>query len=58
MKKEKKNYDVNIDMKWSMDYTVKANSMAEAKKIAWERFKNNPPKSCFEILADRDRGEG
>lgn len=54
MKKEKENYNVNIDMKWSMDYTVKANSMAEAKKIAWEKFKNNPPKSCFEILADRE----
>lgn len=54
MKKAKKGYTVNIDMKWSKDYTVKANSLAEAKKIAWDKFKSNPPKSCFEILADRE----
>lgn len=50
--KKKKTYSVNIDMKWSQDYMVRATTIAEAKKIAWERFKKNPPKGLFELLAD------
>lgn len=50
--KKKKTYSVNIDMKWSKDVTVRAFTQAEAKKIAWERFKKNPPKWLFELLAD------
>ncbi len=52
MKKKKSKYEVNIDMKWSIDYTVNAVSMAEAKKKAWEIFKKRPPKLCFEILGE------
>ena len=33
--KAKKTYEVNIDMKWSKDYKIKATSAAEAKRIAW-----------------------
>lgn len=50
--KKKKTYSVNIDMKWSHDSTVRASTLAEAKKIAWERFKKHPPKGLFELLAD------
>lgn len=53
MRKIKKEYSVNVDMHWSMDYEVKACSAAEAKRLAWEKFKKNPPKKCFEILADK-----
>ena len=51
MKKKKKTYSVNVAMTWSMEYTVRATTKAEAKRIAWNRFKRNPPKRCFEILA-------
>lgn len=50
----KKTYEVNIDMKWSKDYKIKATSAAEAKRIAWEKFKSNPGKSLFEILAEKE----
>ena len=52
--KAKKTYEVNIDMKWSKDYKIKATSAAEAKRIAWEKFKRNPGKSLFEILAEKE----
>lgn len=51
---KKKNYTVNIDMKWSIDYNIKASSIAEARKLAWERFKKNPPKKLFELSADKN----
>lgn len=50
--KKKKTYSVNIDMKWSKECKVRATTAAEAKKIAWERFKKNPSKGLFELLAD------
>ena len=53
MSKIKKEYLVNVDMRWSMDYEVKACSETEAKRLAWEKFKKNPPKKCFEISADK-----
>lgn len=53
MDKIKKEYLVNVDMRWSMDYEVKACSETEAKRLAWEKFKKNPPKKCFEISADK-----
>ena len=52
MSKIKKEYSVNVDMRWSMDYEIKACSETEAKRLAWEKFKKNPPKKCFEISAD------
>lgn len=52
--KKTKTYSVSIDMKWSEEYTVQATTAAEAKRIAWERFKKNPPKKLFELLADRE----
>lgn len=52
--KKQKTYSVNIDMKWSQDYVIKATSMTEAKKKAWEKFKKNPPKKIFEILASKE----
>lgn len=52
--KKIKAYCINIDMKWSGEYTIKAVSTTEAKKKAWEKFKKNPPKKLFEILADKE----
>jgi hypothetical protein len=51
--KTKKEYTVNVDMKWSKNYTVKAESISEAKKLAWDKFKTNLPKSCFSVLIDK-----
>ncbi len=51
--KELKEYTVNIDMHWSTEYIIKAPTEAEAKQKAWEKFKKNPPKKDFEILADK-----
>lgn len=51
MKKEY--YEVNVDMKWSQDYRIKAKSASEAKKKAWERFRKRPPRKLFELLADK-----
>lgn len=48
-----KKYLVNIDMKWSQEYSIKAGSASEAKKKAWEKFKNKLPKNSFEILSDQ-----
>ena len=53
MNKIKKEYLVNVDMRWSINYEVKACSETEAKRLAWEKFKKNLPKKCFEILEDR-----
>jgi len=47
-----KTYQVNIDMIWSTSRNVKAKSKAEAKKKAWEKFKNKLPKKDFSIDAD------
>lgn len=41
-------------MKWSMVYIIEAETAAEAKRIAWERFKSNPHKKFFEIQADKN----
>ena len=35
----KKVYNVSFDMKYSYDYTVEANTAAEAKKKAFAKFK-------------------
>lgn len=51
-KKTTKAYEVEIDMSWSMTYTVKAKTAAEARRKAWEKFKRQPPKSCFSFMAD------
>lgn len=48
-----KTYLVNIDMKWSKTYSIKAKTEAEAKKKAWEKFKKNLHKTLFELLADK-----
>jgi hypothetical protein len=48
-----KTFSVNVDMTWSEDYTVKAKTLAEAKKKAWQRFKNRPPKKNFTLMADK-----
>lgn len=50
----KKNYVVNVNMKWSKDYKIKADTKAEAKKIVWEKFKKSIPKDLFELLVDED----
>lgn len=52
--KKIKTYLVNIDMKWSQEYSIKAGSATEAKKKAWEKFKKSPPKNLFEILVDKE----
>jgi len=54
MKKKSKRYRVDVYMKWTEEYVVRANTAAEAKRKAWERFKKRPPKTCFAFLADRD----
>lgn len=51
---KKNKYTVNIDMKWSIDYTIAAGSESEAKQAAWEKFKKSLPKKLFEILADKE----
>lgn len=55
MKKAKtiKTYSINIDMKWSQEYIIKAKSKADAKKKAWLRFKKRCPKGLFELLVDK-----
>lgn len=53
MAKKEKTYKVNVDMKYSMDYEIKASSQAEAKRKAWEKFKKRPQKKLFELLADK-----
>ena len=52
-RKIKKKYLVNIDLEWSQDYNITAYSMPEAKKLAWEKFINDPPKKDFKISADK-----
>lgn len=52
--KKIKIYSVNIDMKWSEEYLIKANSASEARKKAWEKFKKNPPKKLFELMVDEN----
>lgn len=49
-----KNFTVNIDMRWSEDIKVKAKTKAEARKIAWEKFKKRLPKKNFTISEDQD----
>lgn len=46
-----KTYVVNIDMKWSVDLTIKAKTASEARKKAWRRFR--PNRKNFELLADK-----
>lgn len=53
-RKIKKTYRVNVDMKWSTDYVIKAKTTGEAKKKAWARFKRACPRKLFELLADRE----
>lgn len=49
--KKKKTYVVNIDMRYSKDYIITAGTMEEAKKKAWEKFKNRPTKILFDITS-------
>ena len=51
---KKSKYTVNIDMKWSIDYTIAAESESDARRIAWGKFKKSLPKKSFEILADKE----
>lgn len=56
MEKRKKvmhTYDTNVDMKWSMDYRVRATSVGEARAKIWKRFCKHPPKKCFDFLVGR-----
>lgn len=48
----KKTYYVDIDMKYASQIKVTAKSKAEAKKKAFERFKNKLHKKNFEVLAN------
>lgn len=50
----KKNYVVNVDMKWSKDFKIQATSKAEAKRIAWDKFNKSIPKKLFELSVDED----
>lgn len=49
-KKNKKTFEINIDQTYSQTYIVKASSKAEAKKIAWARFK--PQRKSFKLWCD------
>lgn len=51
--KKKKLYTVNIDLVWSQDYCVKANSAAEAKRIAFKKFLKTAPRKDFRIDAEK-----
>jgi len=47
------NFEVNIDMTWSETYRVKARTVGEAKRKAWDRFKNRPPRRNFDLMVDK-----
>lgn len=49
-KKKDKTYEVTIEQVYSQTYKVRAKSQAEAKKIAWGRFK--PQKKLFRFWVD------
>lgn len=51
--KKNKEYEVNIDMTWSENFTVKAMSISEAKKKAWQLFLRKLKKNNFKISAER-----
>lgn len=50
--KPKKQYTVNVDMKYSEEYHVTAKTKAEAKQKAWAKFTRRVPKRIFDISAD------
>ena len=45
-----KDHKVTIEQVYSQTYSVRAKNEAEAKKIAWKRFK--PKKSLFRFWVD------
>ena len=45
-------YAVEIDMKWSLNLTIKAKNKAEAKKIAFKKIKKSD--FNFDILRIKD----
>jgi hypothetical protein len=51
--KKVKDYVVNVDMKYSMEYRVKAKTAGEARKKIWRKFINRPPSRCFDIMVDK-----
>lgn len=51
-KKPIKDYVVNVDMKYSIDYHVKARTAGEAKKKAWNKHINRPPRKLYDLMAD------
>lgn len=53
MKKAPKKYTVNIGLKWSYDFIVKARSEAEAKRIAVAKFNQRIlPMKDLQVYAD------
>lgn len=49
-------YNVNIDMNWSKDYSIKAKSSKEANKKALDKFRKRLPINCLKIIVDRHEG--
>lgn len=49
MAKKNKTYLVGIDMNASTEYVIRAKNKAEAKKMAFERFKKRLPKKLFDL---------
>lgn len=41
-------------MTWSEEFVIKAKTAGEAKKKAWNKFRNRPPKKNFTFLVDRE----
>lgn len=54
MSKNKKSYRVEISEKYSQDFVVKASTKAEARRIAFERYKKRIKQYDFDIEVDID----
>lgn len=51
-KRPVKDYVVNVDMKYSIDYRVKARTVGEAREKAWKKHINRPPRRIYDLMAD------
>ncbi len=47
-----KTYIVNVDMKYSKEYPIRAKTKAEAKKKALAKFLKRTPKKLLDITVD------
>ena len=50
--KKMKRYQVTINQNWSEEVMVSANSKAEARKKAWEKYKPKKANFSFEVESE------